>query len=153
MKSIFKYILLSLIAVGLGYAGGSLACRQQYKDVQEPFYTGEYDQGLLDTLSPVMVIDGGYKFDFGEIQPGEHTHEFIIENRGTANLKVSVEKKSDNIKTDFGADQQLIVPGASLPMEITLTVADDDSKAGFVQLETNDDKLGSVRLDVTGRKK
>lgn len=150
MKSIIGYILLSVAAVGLGWGGGYLACQHLHKDVQEPFYSGEYDQDLLESMAPALIIDGGYEIDLGQIQPGDHAHEFIIENRGTANLKVSVSDKSTNIETDFGTDEQLIAPGSSLPLGVTLTVAEGEDKSGFVELNTNDGQ-GTVRLVVSGQ--
>ena len=83
------------------------------------------------------------------IDSGKHVHEFIVENQGTANLKFSVIEKSENVEVDCGTEEQIILPGASLPIGLTLTVTDADQKTGFVEFETND-QLKKVRLVVSG---
>ena len=67
MKSLVIYILLAAAAVGLGLAGGYYACQQNYNAANEGFYNGEYDQEIVDSMSPSLVIEGGYEFDFGKI--------------------------------------------------------------------------------------
>ena len=149
MKSLVIYILLAAAAVGLGLAGGYYACQQNYNAANEGFYNGEYDQEIVDSMSPSLVIEGGYEFDFGKIDSGKHVHEFIVENRGNANLKFSLVEKSENVEIDFGTEEVLILPGASLPIGLTLNVTGPDQKTGFVELETND-KSKKTRLVVSG---
>jgi len=149
MKSLVIYILIAAAAIGLGLAGGYYFHQQQYSSANEGFYNGEYDQELMDSLKASLVIEGGYEFDFGKIDSGKHVHEFIVENRGTANLRFSVTEKSENVEVDCGTEEQIILPGASLPIGLTLSVADPDQKSGFVELKTNDESK-KIRLVVSG---
>ncbi len=154
MKAFFGYLVLAIAAVGLGVAAGVEYCRYQYMDVQEPFYTGQWDQSIRDRMRPILVVAGGFQHEFGTIKVGEpYRHEFIFENLGDAPLEIQLIEKSDNVSVDLGSDKQTLAPGVSLPVELTWIPTGDDDRSGYCLLMTNDSAAGHdrVRLDVTGK--
>ena len=150
MRNFFGYVLLALLATGLGWGTGYLVCQRQYVGVEEKFYDGEFDAAEIAKRSPVLVIEGGFDHDFGPVEEGNsYNHEFIVENRGDGNLKLSLINKTDNIEIELSENGEIISPGASLPMAVTLIVKEGGSKSGTVELSTNDAQK-TIRLTVYG---
>ena len=106
------------------------------------------------TGSSRVFISEGYVHDFGVMETNRvYEHEFIMENRGVAPLKIRAKRvTASSISTDLFSEAMVTIePNGSIPIKLTCVAR--NSNGNFEEklvLETNDPTAPSCELSVTG---
>jgi hypothetical protein len=120
------------------------------------------NQVVLNPVTGLKPLDGNGEarwhvestvYDFGYMVPGTSgTHEFIVHNTGTGNLRLSVERSSC-LCTVAQLPKGVIRPQESAPLLVSWHVPETGSEV-FTQtivLKTNDPHRSRLELTITGR--
>ena len=155
MKALLKYLVLAIAAVGIGYAGGFAYHKIETVRIEEKFYWGQWEMDDSTNVSPRAYVINSTSHDFGQLSKSDiPTHDFVIENRGESELEIWIEEPpTEAVFVDLDHDKQLIRPGYTFPVTVTIDVDKLESTlAETIVVETNDEQNQRIELTIQASK-
>ena len=153
MKTILKYLVLTIIAGALGLLPAYAYHLYEVNTYEEPFYSGEWQNVNSDASMPdSLKIMGANTVDFGTVEADQtYTQEILIQNDGNRDIDIWCELADGAIaKPDLSTDKITLAVGSSYPIEISLdgsAVTGTLKESFIIKSDVND-----VEITVTGSK-
>ncbi len=152
MKHIIKYVIISVIAVGLGYGAGLAYQKYEASQVEEKFYWGQWDQTDAVEIAPYAFVKESTVHDFGTVDKDTpYTHDFVIENQGVAELEIWMDSQPEGPFTvDLGTEKQSVRPKLTFPVTVTLDSSQiTEEFEGKFTINTNDNHESRSVIEFT----
>ena len=153
MKSIIGYVVFALSAILAGTAAGWGFGWFEFSNTHEQFFENQWARIDTSTVAPKVSLIDTDNFRFTDLEKGGFaSHDFVLKNSGTSDLKINLIDQSENVDVIL-PDELVILPGNTFPVTVKLRDTNFVGEfEGFALIGTNDPSAErkQLRFSISG---